>query len=200
MPVEKVVFATAVEALFVRELGASLSSFARRRLKDAGLDLEHPLEVAYSLEEWKTFVRIAAEALYPNQSPSEAHWWMGVHLMESYMRTYTGRVVAELAPALGPRRMLDRIGQDLRSGNNFSEVQVVELSPRFVELWVNDVLGAHPSFTAGFILRAQQVATARNVHIDVWSFDGTACTFLIRWRDFVPRAPLAENGTGLQVG
>ncbi|MFE8604976.1 DUF2378 family protein [Archangium violaceum] len=188
MSPEKVVFATAVEALFVRALGANLSSFARRRLREAGLDLEKSLEVSYPLDEWKTFVHVASGALYPHLQPVEAHWWMGIHFMEGYLQTFTGRVVAELAPALGPRRMLERIGQDLRSGNNFSEVELVGHSPRHCELWMNDVLDDVPSFAAGFILRAQQLAGARGVHVDVASYDGTACTFDIRWREALPQA------------
>lgn len=192
MPPEKVVFATAVEALFVRELGASLSSLARRRLLEAGLDLDKPLHVSYPLDDWKTFLHTASEAVYPHLPPVEAHWWMGIHFMEGYLQTFTGRIVAELAPALGPRHMLERIGQDLRSGNNFSEVRLVGHSPRHYELWMNDVLDDVPSFAAGFILRAQQLAGARNVHVDVASYDGTACTFDIRWREAV--VPKAVNG------
>ncbi|REG33435.1 uncharacterized protein (TIGR02265 family) [Archangium gephyra] len=188
MPPEKVVFATAVEALFVRALGANLSSLARRRLSEAGLDLEKPLAVSYPLDDWKTFVHVASGALYSHLTPVEAHWWMGIHFMEGYLQTFTGRIVAELAPALGPRRMLERIGQDLRSGNNFSEVELVGHSPRHYELWMNDVLDDVPSFAAGFILRAQQLAGARGVHVDVASYDGTACTFDIRWREALPQA------------
>ena len=188
MSPDKLVYATAVEALFVRELGSSLTHIARRLLREAGLNLDRPLAVSYSLEQWKTFVRIASELLYPHLSPAEAHWWMGIHFMEGYLQTTMGRVVAELAPVLGPRRMLERLGQALRSGNNFSEVRVEEHSPRYVELWVNDVLDEHSSFAAGFILRGQQMAGGRNVHVDVWSFDGTACTFLIRWREAAPQA------------
>ncbi len=189
MPPEKVVFATAVEALFVRELGASLTGLGRRRLREAGLDLEKPLHVSYPLDDWKTFLHTASEALYPHLPPVEAHWWMGIHFLEGYLQTFTGRVVAELAPALGPRRMLERIGQDLRSGNNFSEVRLEGHAPRHFELWMNDVLDDVPSFAAGFLLRAQQLAGARGVHVDVASYDGTACTFAIRWREaFIPRA------------
>jgi uncharacterized protein (TIGR02265 family) len=190
MSEQKLVFATAVEALFVRELGATLSDVGRRLLRDVGLDLEHPLEVAYPLAQWKAFLRTASALLYPHLPSSEAHWWMGIHFVEGYLQTSTGRVLAELAPVLGPRRMLERIGSDLSSGNNFSEVRVVEHGPRYVELWMNDVLDDYSSFAAGFILRAQQMAGARNVSVDVWSFDGTAGTFLIRWRDAAPRALL----------
>ncbi len=188
MPLQKLVFATAVEALFVRELGATLSGVGRRLLRDVGLDLERPLEVAYPLAQWKVFLHIAAQVLYPHLPSVEAHWWMGIHFVEGYLQTSMGRVLAELAPVLGPRRMLERIGADLSSGNNFSEVRLVEHAPRYVELWMNDVLDDYSSFAAGLILRAQQMAGARNVSVDVWSFDGTAATFLIRWREATPRA------------
>jgi uncharacterized protein (TIGR02265 family) len=183
MPLEKLVFATTVEALFVRGLGTSLSPTVRARLRQAGLNLERPLEVSYPLEEWKTFVHIASVALYPQLCPAEAHGWMGVHFLEGYLQTYMGRVVAGLAPALGPGRTLERMRRDFRGGNNFSEVKLVERSPWQAELWVNDVFSDYPSFAAGLLSRAQQVAGARDVQVDVLSFDGTACTFDIRWSD-----------------
>jgi uncharacterized protein (TIGR02265 family) len=185
MSLEKLVFATPVEALFVRGLGERLSCSDRSRLREAGLDLERPLAISYPLEQWKTFLCIAARALYPHLSISEAHGWMGVHYLGGYLQTSMGRVVGELAPMLGPELMLERISRELRGGNNFSEVRLLTLSSRHVELWVNDILGDYPSFVAGFFLRAQQLAGARNVHVDVRSFDGTACTFDVRWREAV---------------
>ena len=185
MTPQKLVFATAVEALFVRELGGHLTGVARRMLREVGLDLEQPLEVTYSLEQWKRFVSTAATVLYPHLSSAEAHWWMGIHFVEGSLQTSTGRLVAEMAPVLGPRRMLERMSADLSQGNNFSEVRLVELKPGCVELWMNDVLDDHSSFAAGFIKRTQQMVGARNVSVDVWSFDGTAGTYLVRWRDAV---------------
>jgi uncharacterized protein (TIGR02265 family) len=192
MPLEKVVFASTVESLFVRQLGTRLCPYDRERLAEAGLDLSRPLAVSYPLEQWKAFLRIAAEGLYPRLSLVEAHWWMGIHLLEGHLQTFLGRMMAELATELGPLRMLERAGQDFRSGNNFSELRVMELSPRHIEVWMNDVLCEHPSFAAGFILRAQQVAGARGAFVEVRSFDGTACTFDVRWREAI--IPQAVNG------
>ena len=192
MVLEKLVFATTVEALFVRGLGAGLCPTVRARLKQAGLDLARPLAVSYPLEEWKTFVHIASLALYPQLCPAEAHGWMGVHFLEGYLQTYMGRMVAGLAPALGPWRTLERMRRDFRGGTNFSEVKLMERAPRHAEVWVNDVLSDYPSFAAGLISRAQQVAGARDVQVDVLSFDGTACTFGIRWSD--------SKLTGTEIG
>jgi uncharacterized protein (TIGR02265 family) len=183
MPLEKLVFATAVEGLFVRGLGAKLKARARERLKAAGLDLGRRLEVVYSLKQWKTFVRIAAEEVYPHLSPAEAHWRLGEHFLEGYLQTYVGRVMLGLAQALGPRLALARIGQDFQSGNNFSEVHLVKHEPGHLELWFNDVLSEQPAFAAGFIARAQQVAGARNVHVEVLGFDGAACSFSVSWEE-----------------
>jgi uncharacterized protein (TIGR02265 family) len=189
MPLEKLIFASTIESLFVRQLGTRLSPRDRARLAAAGLDLARPLEVAYPLEQWKTFVSIAAEALYPRLPRAEAHRWMGIHLLEGHLLTFLGRMVADLALDLGPLRTLERVGQDLRSGNNFTEVRVMELSPRHIELWMNDVLCEDPSFVAGYFLRAQQVAGARGAFVEVRSFDGTACTFDLQWREaIIPKA------------
>jgi uncharacterized protein (TIGR02265 family) len=192
MSQEKLVFATAVEALFVRGLGPRLCASTRLRLCEAGLDLQRPLAVSYPLEEWTRFVDIAARALYAHLSRSEAHGWMGVHYLGGFLQTSMGRLVGELAPVLGSERMLERISQELRGGNNFLEVRLVPLSARHVELWVNDVLGEYPSFVAGFFLRALQLAGARSVHVDVRSFEGGACTYDVHWREVV----IPEAATG----
>jgi len=192
MSQEKLVFATAVEALFVRGLGTRLSPPTRFHLREAGLDLQGTLAVSYPLEQWKTFVHLAARSLYPHLSISEAHGWMGVHYLGGFLQTSMGQLVGELAPMLGPERMLERISQELRGGNNFTEVRLVKLSPRHVELWINDTICEHPSFVAGFFLRAQQLSGARNVYVDVRSVDGTACTFDVRWRETV--IPHAATG------
>jgi uncharacterized protein (TIGR02265 family) len=192
MSLEKLVFAPPIEALFVRGLGERLLPPVRLRLRDAGLDLQRPLAVSYPLEQWKTFLDIAARALYPHLPVPEAHGWMGVHYLSGFLQTLMGQLVGELAPMLGPERMLERISQELRGGNNFTEVRRVVLSPHHIELWVSDVLCEYPTFVAGFFLRAHQLAGARNVYVDVRSFDGTACTFDVRWRDAV--IPQAVTG------
>ena len=181
MPLEKLVFATTVEALFVRGLGGRLACPARRRLRAAGLDLDCRLEVAYPLEEWKAFLGIAAEELYPRLTAAEAHWRLGEHFIEGYLQTFVGRVVLGMAEALGALRTLAHVGKDVCSGNNFGEFQAVELGSGHLRLWLNDVLGAQPGFVAGALVRVLQVGGARDVHVDVVDFDGTACTFDIRW-------------------
>jgi uncharacterized protein (TIGR02265 family) len=181
MPLEKLVFATTVEALFVRGLGGRLGCATRRRLRDAGLDLDCRLEVAYPLEQWKAFLGIAAEELYPQLPATEAHWRLGEHFIEGYLQTFVGRVVLGMAEALGALRTLAHVGKDVCSGNNFGEFQSAELASGHLRLWVNDVLSAQPGFAAGAFVRVLQVGGARDVHVDVADFDGVACTFDIRW-------------------
>jgi uncharacterized protein (TIGR02265 family) len=181
MPLEKLVFATTVEALFVRGLGGRLAGAARKRLKVAGLDLDCRLEVAYPLEQWKAFLGIAAEELYPQLPAAQAHWRLGEHFIEGYLQTFAGRVVLGMAEALGSLRTLARVGKDVCSGNNFGEFQSAELGSGHLRLWVNDVLSEQPGFAAGAISRVKQVAGASDVHVDVVDFDGTACTFDIHW-------------------
>jgi uncharacterized protein (TIGR02265 family) len=187
MPLEKLVFATTVEALFVRGLGGRLGCAARRRLKAAGLDLDFRLEVAYPLEQWKAFLGIAAEELYPQLPAMEAHWRLGEHFIDGYLQTCVGRVVRSMAEALGALRTLAHVGKDVCSGNNFAEFQSVELGSGHLRLWMNDVLSGQPGFAAGALVRVLHVAGASEVHVDVVDFDGAACTFDIHWVELAPQ-------------
>jgi uncharacterized protein (TIGR02265 family) len=181
MPLEKLVFATTVEALFVRGLGGRLGCAARGRLKAAGLDLDCRLEVAYPLAQWKAFLGIAAEELYPQLPAAEAHWRLGEHFINGYLQTFVGRVVLGMAEALGALRTLARMGKDVCSGNNFGEFQSVELGAGHLRLWVNDVLSGQPGFAAGALARVLRVVGSQDVCVDVVDFDGAGGTFDIRW-------------------
>ena len=189
-----VVYSTSVEALFVRELGPRMPRRLRERLREVGLDLDRPLEPSYPLERWKGFVREAARELYPRLPPEDAYSHLGMAFMDGFLKTFIGKATMSVLRVMGPRRGLKRLSQNLRAGNNFSEVRWVEHGPTEVDIWLNDVFADHPAFAAALICRGHTENGARDVRVDALDFDGTAATLRVRWAEAPAQRVAAASG------
>lgn len=183
MDMARRISASIVEGLFVHGLAQRLTPECRERLRAAGLDLGRRLEPSYALEDWKAWLRVLAEEVYPGLPSADAHWKLGEHFAQGWFQTFLGRSVRGLAETVGPRETLARLGRHLRGGNTFSEVWMVERAPNRFELWVNDALSGEPTFMAGVIASFQAAAGARGAKVVVDSFDGTAATYRVTWAE-----------------
>lgn len=178
---EKLVFAQSVDALFVRALGPHLTREGRRRLREAGLDLNEPLRPAYGLEQWKAFLRVAASDVFPAASPKEAWFGLGERYLQGFRQTSQGRASMALVTRLGPRHTLERVPHNVRAGNNFNEVRVEELGTHAATLWMKDVAADNPFFACGFLAETLRTAGAGDIVVDPVAFDGTAVTIRLTW-------------------
>ncbi|HYH95851.1 TIGR02265 family protein [Hyalangium sp.] len=195
MTAEKLVHAQTVEALFVRAFENRLTPACREALKRAGLDLDRKLERSYTLDQWRNFLRIAAAHVYGGVPAEAAYYSLGERFMDAWFGTFLGKALLGVARLAGPRRMLQRAGQGIRAGNNFSEVQVVERGPASLELYMNDVMADQPTFAAGLLARAVELTGGWRVVAIPEGFDGTASTFHIRWSEAPAAATLSEEAT-----
>lgn len=181
MPNEKLVFAQSVEALFVRSLGPRIMREERLRLREAGLDLSEPLRPAYLLEQWKTFLRVAASAVFPTNSTEAAHFALGEHHVQGYRQTAVGRASMSLISQMGPRGTLERISHNFRAGNNFNQARVEELKDRSATLWLKDVAADNPFFSAGFLTETLRGAGALDIRVEPIAFEDSSATFRLAW-------------------
>src|SRR5215217_9517353 len=156
---ELLIFEQTLEALYLRGLQGQISASCKARLRQAGLDLDQKLRPAYPFNAWMAFLRITAEELYPELSVDEGCRKLGQAHIAGYRDTMLGRAVLSLLRVLGPRRALARATQNFRSGNNYTESKLVEVTPTQFELWMNEV-GDYPDFTAGIIHAGLRVAGA----------------------------------------
>lgn len=179
---ELLVFEQTVEALFVRALGPRVTPRLRERLARAGLLVDGPLLAAYPFPAWMSFLRIAAEELYPELPLDAGTRQLGLLYMQGYRETLMGRAVLSLLRVLGPRRALQRATHNFRSGNNYTQTRLSERAPGRYALWVNEV-GPYPGFTAGIIHAGLEVAGARGVRVEPEDHDGHACTYAVAWSE-----------------
>ncbi len=176
---EQVVFEQTIEGLFVRGLNGRLTAQAKERLRAAGLDLDRKLLPAYPFDTWMAVLRIAAEECFPRAPLDEALFKVGEALIEGYRETFLGRAVLGMVRVLGPRRTVLRATQNFRSGNNYTEAKVTDVSESCMELWMNEV-GPYPTFTSGIICAALR-ATGVEPKVALEGHDGHACTYRITW-------------------
>jgi uncharacterized protein (TIGR02265 family) len=190
---ELLIFEQTIEALFVRALGGRLTPECKVRLRQAGLDVDQKLKPAYSFQSWMTFIRIAAEELYPGVPLEESTFKLGEAHIEGFRETMLGRAVLSLLRVLGPKRTLTRATQNFRAGNNYTESRLVEQGPGRFELWMNEV-GDFPSFTAGIIHAGLRIAGAQELLVEPSGYDGHACTYRISWREASVSSGVAGSG------
>lgn len=126
------VFSSALEG-FGRAFRPRISPAAIDELRALGLDFDR-LQPAYSLHVWEQTVRVVARALFPSMSPEDAWRRLGREFVPGYTETLLGRALLGMARIVGPRRLMERIGRNLRSGGNFAVVTTHVVSANEVEV------------------------------------------------------------------
>jgi uncharacterized protein (TIGR02265 family) len=176
----ELVFEQAVEGLFLIGLKGQVAPALEARLRAAGLDLARPLAPAYTREAWHGFLRITVETLWPDEPPERAWHTLGRQLLEGFAETLMGKALVGIVRLVGPRRTLERMTRNLRSGCNFLETRVSDVAPGEVLLWVNepDVPAPH---LAGLVEATLAFAGARAVDVQVHARDKFGCTYRVRW-------------------
>ncbi|MGA9524411.1 MAG: DUF2378 family protein [Myxococcaceae bacterium] len=179
-PESELVFQQAVEGLFRVGLRGKVTPELQSRLRNAGLDLFRPLEPAYPRAAWNQFIRITAETLWPEDPPERAYHALGRQLLIGYSATLIGKALAGILRLIGPRRTLDRMTHNFRSGGNYNVIRVTHEGPREALLWMNEPY-LHPSYVAGILDAALELAGAPQIDIQVHARDPEGCTYRIRW-------------------
>lgn len=176
---ERVVFAVSFEAMFVRALGATMPAELRQSLAAMKIQLES-LEVAYPLQTWKRALAEARRILHPNLPDAEAYEQLGRIFVRSYFETFLGRAVKPLLKVIGTSRSLDRMRQNFRGGNNFSDATLEKTGEKSRLFHINDDLG-HPSFVLGIIQEGMVIAVEPTFRMTVIATDPPKASYRCTW-------------------
>ena len=174
------VFQQAVEGLFIVGLKGKLTPLLDQRLREAGLDLSRPFAPAYPRSDWNNFIRISAETLWPDEPPERAYHALGRQLLLGYAETLLGKALSAMLKLVGPRRALERMTRNFRSGSNYNATRVTDVGPGEVLFWMNEP-DLHPSYVAGILEASLEMAGARQLELHVHERDAQGCTYRIRW-------------------
>jgi uncharacterized protein (TIGR02265 family) len=179
---EQLVFPQTVEGLFVRGLAGAMTPGLRLQLRAAGLDLDRPLAAGYPAADFARWVRLASEALYPGMPEEQALRRMGRHFFDGYMDTLMGKALAPVMRVLGPRRTLERMERNFRSGSNYVAVRAETTGPSEVMLHFNEVHRI-PGYYAGIIEHGAELTGAKDTTVEVLPAPAPGCALRVRWRE-----------------
>jgi uncharacterized protein (TIGR02265 family) len=175
---DKLIFSQTFEGLF-RAVSRQLDERLVADLKEVGIDPQAELKPSYPLSVFHDTMRLLGARLFPESPPDEQTRRLGRQFMDGYALTMVGRAMVGMMRVLGPRRTLERLSRQFRTGNNFSETRVREVAPGESELWCNQV--SQPGWYAGIIARGLEFSGARDVEVSLLQRDEQGATFRIRW-------------------
>lgn len=176
---EKLIFAQTFEGL-LRSVQGHLTPPVVAGLQALGLDVTQPLRPAYPHTLFTEVVTYLAGQLHPGLEKQEAISLIARHFMDAYGETMVGRAMMAMIRLIGPRRALERVTRQFRTGNNFSETRLLAKGPADYELWVNDV--RMPGWYVGIVSRGLELAGAKNVKVELLGAQpGVEGTFRCTW-------------------
>ena len=173
----RLVFARTFEVL--KAAARPLSPALAAKLKAVGVDFARPLEASYPLPVWGQAMSLVAEELFQGGTVSSRQRQLGRKVFEAYAEGVVGRMVMALARVLGPRRMLERSARDLRSANNYLQLDVHTDAPNRHRLIFEHI--GFPDFCAGLLERAAELAGASQVQVTIHRTEGEHGEFLVTW-------------------
>lgn len=175
---EPMMFSQAVEGL-LRAIGGRLDDASRAHLKQLGLDVTQ-LEPAYPLEVWTNVMRYGASLVAPSLPPPQQMFELGRRFIDGYGATLVGKAMLTALKVLGPRRTLERMNRNFRTGNNYTETRLEPKGPTEYHLWLNSV--KEPEFYRGMLTAGLERSGAQGVELQTIEHDATGAKFLVRWR------------------
>ena len=175
---EKLIFAQTFEGL-LRSLGGKLTPQLVAGLRERGLDTSASLLPAYPLRVWIEVLSFVARQCHAGLAPDAAVAAVGRHFMDGYGETMVGRAMMAMMRLIGPRRTLERVTRQFRTGNNFSETKLTPVGATEYHLWVNEVQLA--GWYVGILSRGLEMAGGREVEVELLQRDAGAGTFRVRW-------------------
>lgn len=177
------VFDHTLQGLFSRTFPQGVPPALKTQLRAAGVDLDKPLLPAYSLETWSRCIELSAPVLFPTERDEVAWRQLGERLIDGYKETMIGRAMFATLKLLGPRRMLQRSRKNFRSGNNYTEVELTDVSPTEMDVWFNEKNDTLRHFTAGLVLAGLRVGGAREPQVSIRHSDARGVTLRASWKE-----------------
>lgn len=179
MAQDKLWFSHSIEGLFARGLGARDKPELEAKLRAAGIDL-NKLEPAYPVTKVIAAARTVLPMVWPHLSEAEQHRQLGVAFMTGYAQTFLGSAMVQVMKLIGPRRTLERMQKNLRTGGNYIETRFKAVGATEVELWLSDTSGI-PGMYVGIVEEGGRMVGAKNIRVQLEEEKPPECVLRVTW-------------------
>jgi uncharacterized protein (TIGR02265 family) len=176
---QRLVFSQTFEGL-QRALGDRLTGQVAAQFRALGVDFAKGLEPAYELDVWAKAVHHAAGVLNPELPEAEQLYRFGRAFIDGYERTMVGKAMLTTLRLIGPKRTLERMDRNLRSGNNYTQTRLEPAGEaNAFTLWVTPV--RYVDWYRGLLTAGLEAAGAKGLSLAAEAREGEAVIYRIRW-------------------
>jgi uncharacterized protein (TIGR02265 family) len=176
------IFNHTLQGLFSRTFHAGVPVELKAQLRSVGVDLDKQLLPAYPVPTWCRCVELSAPFVFPSERREMAWRKLGERMIDGYQDSMIGSAMFSMLRLLGPKRMLQRAQKNFRTGNNYSEVRITEVSPTVMHLWFNETDEPLRYFTSGLVLAGMRVGGAEEPQVDIVDKDPKGFTLRASWK------------------
>lgn len=178
---DRVFFDHTVAAMFLHAFPPASSNGLAESLRAGGIDPDKPLLPAYDYAIWRDCLERQRTILFPNEPVDEGSRRQGERYVEAYFeRTLLGGPLKLLLRAIGPRRTLQRLTLNFRSGNNFSVTSFEARGANEGVIEVNDVFSRSAHYIVGMLEQGLRLIGVAST-VKVLRHEGDAATFSVTW-------------------
>jgi uncharacterized protein (TIGR02265 family) len=150
-----------------------------RQLKAMRMPIAGKLEPAYPADSWAAAVKLIGADLFPDRDADDQHRQIGERTIDQFSTGFIGKALMAAARLWGPRRSLQRLTNNLRTGANFLDTRFDHIDDKLQELWISDVSGV-PGFYAGLIQAGSKYIEGWSDEVSIKQRDGDACLYQLR--------------------
>jgi uncharacterized protein (TIGR02265 family) len=172
------VFAQTVEGLL--KALSPMSATSRQKLAAIGVDPDQRLEPAYPRDKWLELMHLACELTAPGKDHEPTSYELGRRFMGTYTQGLVGKAMMAALRVIGPKRALERMSRNFRTGNNFSETKLTEPSPGRFELWCSHATIA--GWYQGIIETGLVLAGAAEAKVTLLRRQDGGAVFQVEWK------------------
>jgi len=177
-----VIFSHSLQGLLSRAFPGGVPPEVKAKLRTLGVDLDQRMLPTYPRETWGRCITLVAQAAFPHERREVAWRKAGERMVDGYQETLIGRAMFSTLRVLGPRRMLQRAQKNFRSGNNYTEVRITDISPTEMEIWFNETEDVMRHFTLGLVFAGMRVGGAQEPRADIVGTDPQGFTVRASWK------------------
>lgn len=179
MSVEPLVYKDTIQNILTVVEGKLSPRIVERLQREALIDV-NALAASYPLKAHDAMVKVLSEELYPTKSIDEATYELGMSMMGRYGDSLLGKALFAVIRMLGPMKVLKRVPEYFKQGNNYADVKIEVTGPSSYILDHNEV-GAWPHYVRGSMHGSGKVIGLKGHAVELLSYDGHRATLRVSW-------------------